>query len=194
MQFSEMVQWVTRTTKRPDKVDDIKSAINGAIEHFSLAATFAADLVETSISINALLYAQSLDITTQFTRFRKMKYIKRTDQKGYIYHIDSQNVFDKNGCEQLDRWYRAGNNIVFKMKLRSASLEVGYYSYPALLITDTDTNWMLDVIKTIIHDKASSRVFYVIGENADADRYGTIAEKDFIAAKEDLEDSAEVRS
>lgn len=189
-----MVQWVMRTTKRPDKVLDIKDAINSAIESFSLAATFAADLVETTININGTQFAQSLDIDDNFTRFRKMKYLKRTGQKGYICWIDSQNVFDKHGCEQLDRWYRAGGNIVFKMRVLSPTLDIGYYSYPGLLVADTDDHWMMEVIKTIVHDKAAARVFYLIGENSDADKFGKLAENAFLAARDDLEDSAEIRS
>jgi hypothetical protein len=194
MQFSEMVQWITRTTKRPDKSQDIKDAVNSAIENFSLTATFANDLVEfTHRYTDNTAYTQSLSISDLFTRFRKLKYLKQTGAKCYITWCDPQNIF-VNGCEQLNRWYRSGNNIIFKRDKLIATLEVGYYSYPERLTLDTDQHWMLEIMPTTIHDQAASRIFFIIGENDDAIRFAALAKDAFQKNKEDFEDSAVIRS
>lgn len=194
MQFSEMIQWVTRTTKRPDKSQDIKDAINSAIENFSLTATFANDLIEfTHTYTDNTSYIQSLSIPDIFTRYRKMKYLRQTGCKDYIKWCDPQNVF-ANGCEQLDKWYRSGNNIIFKRSNLVATLEVGYYSYPVRLAANTDLHWMLDIMPTTIHDKAAARIFTVIGENQDAGLFDKMANDTFMKNKEDFEDSAVIRS
>lgn len=194
MQFSEMVQWVKETTKRPDKTVDIKNAINAAIENFSLTATFAQDLLEfTHTFADNTVYVQSLSLSSVFTRFRKMKYMRQTGRKEYINWCDPQNIF-VNGCEQLDKWYRAGNNIQFKRSVLVSTIEIGYYQYPARITADAGTHWMMDIMPTTIHDKAAGRVFYVIGENADGDKYTKLAEDDFLKKKEDFEDGAVIRS
>lgn len=189
MQFSEMVTLVTDTTKRPDKVSDIKVAINAAIEFFSLAATFSRDLVETTVAIDSTAYEQSFDVTSEFTRFRKLKYIKRTGQRGVMTPVDPQRVFDRNGCEQVDSYYIAGNNCVIKLKDLVATLEVGYYQYPAYITSNSATHWLMTIARTMIHDKAAARVFLSIGDAVEHARYEKMAMQAFEVCKQDFEDS-----
>jgi hypothetical protein len=194
MQFSEMTQWIIETTKRADKITDIKNAINAAIENFSLSANFAKDLVEfTHTFVDNTTYVQALSLSSVFTRYRSMKYLRQTGRYEYIKWTDPQNIFD-GSCEQLNTWYQSGNNIILKRSVLVATLEVGYYQYPTRLSLSTDTHWMMDVIPTTIHDKAAARVFYVIGENADADKFEKMARDDFQEKKERLEDGATTRS
>jgi len=167
MQLSEMIEKVITRTKRPDKRDEVIDAINNAISFASLGSSFMADLVEGTANIVATDYAQSLSISATFTRFRRIKYLKRTGASVYLTQADPLKIFDKNGCEQLDRWYRSGNNIVFKLKTLSPTLEYGYFQYPALLDDDTDTHWMLDVIPMMIFNKACAEIFQSISEDGD---------------------------
>jgi hypothetical protein len=187
MQFSEMIEWIIRTTKRPDKREDIKDAINGAISFFSLGASFRQDFVETSIAISSTSFAQSISVASNFTRLRRIDYIKRPGQKGYINGVDPKQVFDKNGCEQLDKWYRAGDNIVFKMKTLAATLDVGYFQYPQRLVLDNSTHWMLDTTPDMVHRKAVAQIFDDIGEAQDSARYERRSMELFEIAKGDFE-------
>lgn len=187
MDFSDMQDWVIRTTKRPDKREDIKDAINGAISFFTLGASFADDLVEGSVAIDSTEYAQSFSIASTFTRFRRLVYLKRPAAKAYIDPTTPQQVFDKNGCEKLDRYYRAGDNIIFKLRSLSATLLYGYLQYPARLSADADTHWMFDKMPDAIHRKACAQIFDDIGEPQDSARFDKKANELFLVAKEDFE-------
>lgn len=190
MQFSDMVERIVNRCKRPDKQDTIKDAINNAISYYTLAASFAQDLVEGTVNINATQYAQSFSIATNFPRFRRIKYLKRTGAKEYLKKADPLKVFDASGCELLERWYRAGDNIVFKIRTLSPTLEYGYYAYPELLEDDDDTHWMLDITPMMIQNRALGEVFGNIGEPQEASKHENLADKMFIAAKGDFEDAS----
>lgn len=189
MQLSEMIDRVITRTKRADKRSEIIDAINNAISYFSLGASFMQDLVEGTVNINGSQFAQSLVISTNFPRFRRIKYLKRTGAKGYLKQADPLKVFDRYGCEQLDRWYRSGDNIVFKVQTLSPTLEYGYFQYPDLLEDDADTHWMLDIVPMMIFNKACAEIFQSIG---DADNDYRLCEKRamdmFEIAKQDFED------
>lgn len=195
MQLSEMIDKVIARTKRADKRLEIIDAINNAISFFSLGASFGQDLVEGTVNIVATDFAQSLSISASFTRFRRIKYLKRTGAKTFLTHADPLKVFDRNGCELLDRWYRAGNNIVFKLKTLSPTLEYGFYQYPDLLEDDADTHWMLDIVPLMIFNKACAEIFQSIGD-ADADYRlcENRAMQMFDVAKQDFEDGATATS
>lgn len=190
MLFGEMTDWVLRTTKRPDKRQDVKDAINRAISFFTLGASFSQDMIEGTVAINATQYAQSISVTTYFPRLRRFKYLKIPGQRGYINYIDPNKVFDRNGCEALNRWYRSGDNIVFKLNMLSATLDYGYYMYPALLVATGDSHWMLDVTPTMIHDRVASEIFQGIGEPSEAKRYLDLAMGHYLVAKDDFETGA----
>jgi len=190
MLFGEMTDRIINRCKRPDKRETAQDSINNAISYFTLAATFAQDLVEGTVNINPQQYAQSFSISTNFPLFRRIKYLKRTEAKSYLIKADAQKVYDKSGCELLDRWYRAGDNIVFKLAKLSPTLEYGYYAYPDLLVDPDDTHWMLDITPMMIQNKALSEVFFSIGEPQEAGTHQRIAHDFFAAAKGDFEDAS----
>ena len=171
MQFSDAIQEVIQTVKRPDRRTDIKTRINRAIAFCVTSGTFAADLVELQLAIDSTLYAQSFDVSdTPFARFRKFKYIRPTGYTKYLTWRDPSRVFD-GGCESLDVWYRAGNNCVFKLSKLQSTLEIAYYQYHATLVADTDEDWMLDEMWPCIHDLAAAYFFQLVGNVEEYRRY-----------------------
>jgi len=189
MQLSEMVDKVITRTKRPDKRTEVVDAINNAISFASLGASFMQDLLEGTVNITATEYAQSLSISVNFPRFRRIKYLKRTGATKFLKQADPLKIFDACGVEQLERWYRAGNNIVFKLQTLSPTLEYGFFQYPELLEDDADTHWMLDIIPMYVFNKACAEIFQSIG---DADNDMRTCEARAITlldvAKQDFED------
>lgn len=194
MQFGEMVIWVTSVTKRPDKNQDIKDAINAAILKYSLAASFADDRLEGTTVINAQQYAQSLIISTNLPRFRRIVYLKRTGQRGYLKMRQPNRIFDESGCQAIDVWYRSGDNLVFSMSALASSLDWCIMQYPPKLVNDADVFWMLDKIHPVIHAAACSDIFDSIGEPTDAKAKLARAESLFAIAKEDFEDASTTKA
>lgn len=171
MDFSEAVQLIVDITKRQDKIPDIKAAINRSIGLFAVKG-WSHDLVELTHNINATEYAQSFAINAApFARFRKIKYIRPTGYRIYLTFRDPSRIFQPNGHECLDSWYRSGINIVFKLSKLQPTLEIGYYQYHATLVGDTDTDWMLDEIWPALHDAVAADIFGQIGNDQERARY-----------------------
>lgn len=171
MDFGEAVQLIVDRVKRPDKTEDIKAAINRAIGLFAVK-NWAHDIVELTHTIVATDYAQSFDITAvPFERFRKIKYIRPTGFRKYLSWRDPSRIFQPNGAECLDVWYRSGNNIVFKLSKLQPTLEIAYYQYHLAMIADDDTDWMLDQVWPALHDYVTGNIHGEIGNDQERARY-----------------------
>lgn len=186
MNFGEAIQQVYDITKRPDKDAETQRAINSAINQYSLAATFYHDLVESTYTLNSTEYAQSITISTTFTRFRKVAYLRPTGAKFILDKIDPSKAITPNGCERTNVWYRAGDRLVLRFQNLWQTLEYGYFQYPLVLSGNSDTHWMLDITPNMITDFAISRIFDSVGEQTEAKRYKAMADEAFIIAKNDL--------
>lgn len=189
MNFGEAVDNIATRLKRPDKILDVQDAINRAISVFT-TATFFADLLELQVALVSTTYTQSLDITANpFTRFRKIKYIRPTGYRRYITWMDPSRIW-MNNCENVNVWYRAGNNIQFKLSALQSTAEIGYYKYPVVMDDDADTNWMLDQMFPAVQSYALCELFREIGNDADGDRYERRWQGLLATYKEDLGDGA----
>lgn len=172
MDFVTATDEIVRLVKRPDKREDIKGHINRTISLFAANGTFFHDLVEMQHTVNGSEYAQSFSIAVApFERFRKIKYIRPTSWRKYLTWRDPATVFDANGCQAQNVWYRAGNNIVFNVSSLVSTLEIGYYQYPVNLVNDSDVNWMLDEMWLAVKDIAASYTFGTIGNESEKRTY-----------------------
>lgn len=198
MDLGEMKDWVVRTTKRPEKRDEqIQDAINAAIEYATTQGDFVADLVEGSTALSSSVYAQSISITTVMPRFRKVKYLRPINYRRYLTHRDPTKVFEekrnaagfsRSGYQAIDVWYRAGDNIVMSLSTLQTSLLFGYFTYPVFLTDDAETHWMLDQMRTCIHDLSCWRTYEQIGDKEEATRFYGMGQKLLVAHKSDLTD------
>lgn len=189
MNLGDMKDWVVRTVKRPEKRDDqIQDAINAAIEYAITRGDFVNDLAEVDVAISSSVYSQSIVISTSFTRFRKIKYLRPSTYKRYLNWRDPSRIFNQDGCEATDVWYRAGDNLVFNLSVLQSVMKVGYYQYPAFLTQDSDTQWTMDQMPSCIHDLACWRTFEQIGNESESSRFFNIASKYLAAHKDDKQD------
>lgn len=186
MNFGEMIADTIAILKRPDKVADAGRAINDAIQQYSLSATFSQDLIENSVPIDGTVYAQNIVISTTFPRFRKIHYLKPNTHKKPLEHITPDKVVLPNGCEQVNKWYRSGDYIYFKLGTLASEVHYGYYAYPARLASNDETHWMLEVLPAMIRYKALGDLFDLIGEPSEATKFRDRANGLFLVAKEDL--------
>lgn len=168
MAFGDAIADVISRCKRPDKLADIKGAINAAIAFFS-SYNFDADLVELpNFAIDGQLYAQSFPINTSpFVNFKVISYIRPSGYRRNLAWRDPKHIF-ANGCESLDVWYRSGHNIIFKLSSLQSELKLGYISYHPILVDGTDTDWMLDEMNEAVIQYALSPIMKSIGEDAES--------------------------
>lgn len=165
MNAAEVIDAVEAITKRPDKRAEIIVAMNHALSHCTLRADFARDLVESTIATESpTSYTGTISLAS-LTRFRKIKYLKATGALRLLHEVDATKMISA-GKVQPDTFYIAGNNLVYSLSSASATLEIGYYAYPALLgYSVTDYHWMLDLMPYCIIDFAAARIFNIIGDD-----------------------------
>lgn len=191
MNFLEAQNEVISHTKRPDKLVDIKSQLNRAIAFFTLKADFSRDLVETSIPADPALYGDTIDLTAlavPFVRFRKFKYIKPTNVRYYLNTIDPTQLLTPQGRVQPNRYYVAGNSLTYTLSALTSVLECGYYQYAPLLVNNTDEHWMLDLMPWAVIEKAASRIFFNIGDEASARSFEDSSMDFFLVGRRDFVD------
>lgn len=192
MNFTEAVTAVMDVVKRPDKLAEIKSAVNAMLAECTIKASFANDLVETTIPVDATLYGDTITfnnlVVPVVTRFRKFKYVKPTAVLRYLQPISANKIFTPSGIMQPDTYYVAGNSLTYTLKELTSALEVGYYQY-APILSDLDEHWMLDVMPWTIIDLASARVFKTIGDDNSFRTYLSTGTESYKMFRNDLEDS-----
>lgn len=164
MNFSQVVQAVLDITKRPDKLADTERAVNASLSFFCLKEKFQQDLIEASIPISPSIYGATIPLST-LTRFRHFKYIKTPGSLSYLNRLGSDKIFTPGGIMQKNCYYVAGTNLTYILSTLAKSLEVGYYTYPAIL-SGTQTHWLLDMIPQAVIDHAASKIFQLIGDDS----------------------------
>lgn len=192
MDFGTIATNVATRLIRPDKEDEIKDAINDAIEYCTVNGSFSADLVESSVAVDSTVYSQSIVISTTFTRFRKIKYLKPDGYNKLLGWRDPARVFDDKGNECNDVWYRAGDNIVINLSTLVDTVYYGYYQFPARLTLDADTHWMLDYMYSAIFNYACADIWESIGNAEEASRYRAMADRYFISHRRDHMDGVDL--
>ena len=195
MNFSDVVKEVISITARPDKVALIESSINAVISLCTMKASFARDLVETSIPVPPGEFAGTFQFNNLqvpvVQRFRKFKYVKAYGVKGYLTPTSPEKVFTPGGNTQRDVYYLSGDSITYVLSVDVPSLEIGYYQYaPILDANKNNTYWMLEVMPWTIIDLTAARIFKGIGDDASAARYQASGDEAFKVNRRDHEDMA----
>ena len=195
MNFNEVVNEVIGITARPDKASAIATAVNAVISLCTMKASFARDLVETSIPIppndfTGTFQFNNLQVPV-VTRFRKFKYVKAYGVKGYLNPTSPEKVFVPGGVSQRNVYYLSGDSITYILQNTAPSLEIGYYQYaPVLDANKNNTHWMLEVMPYTIIDLAAARIFRDIGDDASASRHQAAGDESFKVNRRDHEDMA----
>lgn len=160
MNFTDAVNEVKETTKRPDLLSRIRREVNSAISFYCLDNEFSRDFAEQEIALDPNEFRQSFLISSM-TRFRKFKYLRRAPNK-FLTEVTSDDL--KNGCYTNDKWYIAGSNVNISMLAATSTLSVGYYMHPPVLNDGSPDFWLLEVAPFMIIDKACSQIFKTIGD------------------------------
>lgn len=185
MNFTEVVNEVLAIVKRPDKITDARREVNAAISFCCIDSDFVRDFSENSFAIDSSLYSQSLALSS-FTRFRKFAYIKPPATKYYIKPIAPDKVFHGE-CEEVNRYYIAGDNVVFKLSALTSALLIGWYSYPPTLTDASPTHWLLDAAPWMIIDRAAAKVFANIGDDKSSSKHDSNFAVSYQSARRDLQ-------
>lgn len=184
MNFTEIAQEILGMTKRPDKLPNIRRAINAAVLFFDTEHDYKRDVQEMQFSLPVPGYEAIIPLNT-FTRFRKMSYMKVGGTRCYVEELQSLQL--TKDCSILNKWYISGDSIKVKLGLHANTLDLAYYQYPPVL-TDANPNfWMLEGNWIAVLNKAAAEVYNDIGDSQssagalkDAVSNGVIFKNDYI--------------
>lgn len=169
MNFTEIVAEVLRITKRPDKILDIRREVNAAVNQFSMDADFARDLEELLLPISVTEYTQAIS-WADLPRWRKFQYIRRGGTRNYLCILDSSQLL-KNDCDMRDRYYIVGQGVRISMTALAPTLDVAYWAFPPILTDSSPNFWQLEGNWPAVLDRATSKVFANIGDDASANKH-----------------------
>lgn len=166
MDYKQAISEVLAIVKRPDKVSEIKWAVNAAIADLVRSDKFSFDLYEVEIAVVGDSMFQAIDYTQFATRPRHIESLHTdTDQKPYI-EIKPRNI--AVGGERKGIYYKRNNGLQIKMRTSANTIKIAYYVIPPTLSADTDTHWTLEQAPAEIVGRACFHVFSTIGQDKDA--------------------------
>jgi hypothetical protein len=184
MNFTEVVTEVLTTVKRPDKVTVIRREVNAAVAFFSGNQNFSRDVAELVVPIDDNEFTQAV-LFASLPRYRKIKYIKRAGTKNYLKRLTAAEL--GTPCDMQDKFYVAGAGINISMTTKAANLDIGYYQYPPVLTDAAPTYWMIEGGWPMVFNRAASKVFADIGDDASAKLHEAYARLDYQAFCDDAE-------
>lgn len=192
MNTTEILALAKLSHKRPDKNEEALSALNEGLSICTMRARFARDLVEQQLDIDANEYSQTIDFSTEFTRFRIFKYLRPTSQRKFLEKSDSLSLFSPGGQIQRDKYFIGGTNLTFILSVLDTSLQVGFYQYAPILTESDGSNeyWMLDLMPFAIINYVKAEIFRSIGDDASAKLYMGKYDDQFEIGRRDFVDSA----
>src|SRR5574337_277073 len=161
MNFTEVVNEVISTVKRPDKLIEARRAVNAAINFCCIEADFARDLEENSYPISSSEYVVNIPISAD-------KIFKRGSE-----------------CDAKDKYYIAGDSLILQLSTLAEALLIGHYKFPPILTDAAPTFWLLEVSPFMIIDKACATIFAGIGDEKSADYHTALFRPAFTSAMAD---------
>lgn len=175
MNFTQIVQEVIGMTKRPDKIQNIRRAVNAAVLFYDTENDYRRDLQEFVYTLPTPGYGAIIPLS-EFTRFRKMNYIKIGGTRIYVDELKSLQL--TSGCDVRNKWYISGDAINASLGSHANTLDIAYYQYPPVLSDASPNFWMLEGNWDAILQKAAASVFNDIGDANSyqgAERAATVA-------------------
>lgn len=160
MNLGELSTYVATATGRIDKLAFIKSAINASCRTVAGMQDNYHDRVEDLIAVSPDTVTHEL-ITPP--NLRKIEYIKATNSTVMCEPRSPKNMYS-NGVTYTNVYYRVGSSIIVHLDIPATELVLGYLSIPAVLIDDTDTNWLIGTYGTLIGDLAIGKVLRLTGD------------------------------
>lgn len=162
MNFTDIVSSIIQTTKRPDKINDIRREVNAAVLWFSTEHDYTRDVQEVQYPLPIPGTQTIVSISDVLPRFRKIAYIKIAGTLHYIKELDT--IVPSKSCDLRDKWYIAGNSINVNMSRSATHLDIAFYAYPPVLSDASPDYWLLDGNWHAITERALSTILNDIGD------------------------------
>ena len=180
MNFKDIQDIVILRTHQPGLVDVIKGRINAVVKFISMSGFYYPDLKEviygSGEGVNATIYTQSLTIPARFRKMEYVKYPSGVSAREYLRGYTSTHLAIEEAKYLSDVYYISGNTIKIRQGTKTSSILLGYYDYPATLVVDTDTNWVLNYADQVVADQVTQFIMSATGNREEAGVYGNFSQ------------------
>jgi len=188
MNFGEVIAEVKLTVKRPDKLNLIRRKVNAAISFFTLDSKFRRDYAEQTVVLDPNEFIQAFALSL-LPRYRRFHYIKLAGTKIFLKVLPDDELF--KACNNVGRYYIAGDDVTVSLPALTAGLDIGYFRYPVTMTKDEDTHWMLEMSPYMIIDWACAEVFKDIGDEKSFRDHRASAQQTYLSFRKDQEISTQ---
>lgn len=182
MDYTTIYNEVINLTNRPDLADETRLAIQKTTAKLHQLDFWYKDLDEVVIGNLPQDYKFSLDIPSNFARFRAFNYLRMLDANNNpqeeLELISPKQVFDSFQQERTNVFYVGGMSLNCRLANTRPAMIVGYYQYPDVGVatggvgTTTFSSWIANEYPYAIIEEAAAQVFRTIGYADAANSYG----------------------
>lgn len=182
MDYNTIYQEVLNLTNRPDLTNETRLAIQKTTMQLHQMDFWYKDLFEDVIAnLPTDVYTYSLDIPSNFTRFRAFNYIRMLDPSNVpvaeLELVSPKDIFDYYHKEKTNVFYVGGQSLNVRVNLPYPAMIVGYYQYPDVTVDTTGTGttsyntWIAQENPYAIIEGAAANLFKTIGYADSANFY-----------------------
>lgn len=172
--YLELINEVLDIIPMPNRDTLIRSKINQVIRYLAGSGDYFRAIEETTIGategVDPAAYVQQIDQSANFRSLLYVQYPSSVSTKNIkVNHI--KDVLHLQQCQKAeDVAYVSGSYIRIKHSVLSATFNIGYYTFPAALVADDDTNWLTEAVPGLIVDFTVAYILNLDGANEDANR------------------------
>jgi hypothetical protein len=114
----------------------------------------------------------TIDITTSFTRFRQVSYVRcmdpNTQQLGqYLDEADAANLLENEMYYKNNVWYLAGTNLQARFNYAAQAARVGYWQNPDVA-AGSYNSWIKDQLPDILVQGSLAYLYNMTGKQEEA--------------------------
>lgn len=168
--FLELHDNIVALTHRADLSALIKRKINAVVRNISATGLYQRDLYEVIEAPDLDDLAPILDLPDNT---RRVAYVKDGANSDVVINNRTLHYLAQNPLES-DCYYVSGNKLMLRLTVATTSILYGVYRYPALLVADADTNWLLEDLPDLVENYVTAWVHTLTGNKeiaADIQRF-----------------------
>jgi hypothetical protein len=171
MTYADLIAEIKLLSRRGDIDDKIAVALRMTTLRAHRLDYFWRDMVEANVFFGASQEV-TIDITTSFTRFRQVSYVRcmdpNTQQLGqYLDEADAANLLENEMYYKNNVWYLAGTNLQARFNYAAQAARVGYWQNPDVA-AGSYNSWIKDQLPDILVQGSLAYLYNMTGKQEEA--------------------------
>lgn len=171
MTYAELLAEIKLLSKRGDIDDKIAVALRMTTLRAHRTDLYWRDMVEADLFFGPDTEV-TLDVTTQLTRFRQVKYLRYLDADTgalgtMLTLIDPTEILDEYNYYNENTYYLAGVNLQARFQFQTSGARIGYYQNPDVSAA-TYNSWIKDTLPDLLVQGSLAYLYNMMGKQEEA--------------------------